>query len=70
MIAVLFGEPSQTRHARKHQVMDEVLAMLPEGFPREAAADPQLVAASHRFATLVSQLQVTSRVDQGGEVPA
>jgi len=70
MIAVLFGEPSQTRHARKHQVMDEVLAMLPEGFPREAAADPQLAAASHRFATLVSQLQVTSRVDQGGEVPA
>lgn len=56
MVHALFIKPSQVRHARKHEVIDDVLALLPAGFPRQQAGDRQIEKASARFVTLVDQL--------------
>lgn len=56
MLAALFASSETARHERKREIVDRVLAELPDGFPRIDAAPDERERASVLFEKLVGEL--------------
>lgn len=60
MVRALFATADGPPHARKRQIVDQVLARLPDGFPRTAADPVQCEAARSLFERLVDEVEARS----------
>lgn len=64
MVEALFAGDITQRHARKHEVLDQVLALLPTDFPRVSADGSAARTAASHFATLVGALGSASEGEE------